>query len=53
MEQVKIINEDGEVVVLPIEGEVIPNSNGDQDKIIYDLDDNGDVIGWHKETLGE
>jgi hypothetical protein len=49
---VELTNSDGLVVVLPTEGEVLTNGNNEQETIVYDRNNNGDVIGWHKESVG-
>jgi hypothetical protein len=50
---VEITNSDGIVVVFPTEGEILTNGNNEQETIVYDRNDNGDVIGWHKEKVGK
>jgi hypothetical protein len=36
--------------VIP-EGTVLQNGDGHQEKIVYDTDPDGTVIGWHKEVV--
>lgn len=31
---------------------IVTNPNGEQEKIIYEADEHGTVIGWHKEVVG-
>ena len=50
---VELTNSDGLVVVLPTEGEVLTNGNNEKETIVYDRNNNGDVIGWHKESVGK
>jgi YD repeat-containing protein len=34
------------------EGEVLEGNDGTE-RVVYDYDDSGNVVGWHKETVGE
>lgn len=41
-----------EPVLLPEEDTIVTNEhNDDVERIVYDYDDQGEVIGWHKELV--